>query len=135
MRLALEEADAVGPVAPLSLSHQIREGPHLATYVRRSDGPFINENDTAVLPLFFCPSFEQWWNCPPIVGNQSQSFPGSMLQQGRVVLPQLLTILPFLHRIHRKPSMTAAKTVGNTRRDMFIEEKLEHLAISLCAWN
>jgi hypothetical protein len=85
-RSTAQEADSVGPVPFGGFSQKIAQGPYEATRIRWRYSLFVNKNHSAMLSLFFRPSFEQRGNRPTIVGNKRQPLHGCLLQAGSVLL-------------------------------------------------
>src|SRR5207245_3735025 len=131
----MQEADSICPVPLSSFSHQIGKCSYLAANLRRRDGLLVNENYATMVSPFFRPGFQQWRNCSPVVGNQGQTLRSSAFQTCGVVPPQELTVFPFKHEMDGQQSVATAEAFSNTRCYVLIEQKLEHLAISLLAWN
>jgi hypothetical protein len=87
-----------------------------------------------VLSLCFSPSLERRGNRPPIVGYKGQPLSGGFLQADRIVLPQEFSVFPFGHTKNYQQPITTAKTFRDRRRDMLVQEKLEHLTSLRILW-
>jgi hypothetical protein len=85
----------------------------LAADVGWGDGFLVDEN-YATMP-FFCPGFQQWRNCSPVVGNQGQTFCGSVFQTCGVVLPEKLTVFPIQDEMNGQQSVATTKAFSNPR--------------------
>lgn len=118
----------MGAVPFRGFPREVTQGSHQAASIPWRNAPFVNKNYPAVISLFFRPRFEERGNRPSIVGNERPPLRGSLFETGGVFLTQEFSAFPFRHTRNYQQPMATAKTIGNRRRDMLVQKKLEHLS-------